>query len=61
LVVEVVLLVGFEPNMTNRIGWEADDPKLGLELDSSSVNDDSLNDFFVLTRSSTIVGYAPAI
>lgn len=30
------------------------------ELENSpSLNDDSANDFFVLTRSKTIVGYAP--
>jgi len=45
--------VELEPNL---IGWD------GVELENeSSANDDSLSDFFVLTRSNTIVGYAPAI
>jgi len=46
----IVDSVEFEPNL---IGWDGVDPVPKYE---SSVKDDSLNDFVVLTRSSTTQG-----
>lgn len=48
--------MGFETSLEpNLVAWE--DVELAT---ASSVNDDSLNDLFVLTSSSTMHGYAPA-